>query len=175
MEKDSFEIAPKVEGLIYLVRDHKVMLDRDLAQLYELETRLLTRAVRRNLDRFPGDFMFELTDQEVIALRSQIGISKDGRGGRRYNPLVFTEQGVAMLSAVLHSKRAVRVNIEIMRTFVKLRSLILSHDGLARKLAELERRYDQQFKVVFDAIKEIMLPKPPPAKRQIGFGRDSGT
>lgn len=161
--------AMKVEGLIYLVRGCKVMLDEDLAVLYEIETRLLTRAVRRNRERFPEDFMFELTNQEVMRLRSQIGISNDGRGGRRYVPMVFTEQGVAMLSTVLRSPKAIQVNIEIMRTFVKLRSLILSNDHLARKLAELERRYDQQFKIVFDAIREIMQSKEPPPKRRIGF------
>lgn len=169
MPNELTEIAQEVEGLIYLVRGHKVMLDRDLAQLYGVETRLLTRAVRRNLERFPDDFMFELSDQEVIPLRSQFGISKRGRGGRRYNPIVFTEQGVAMLSTVLRSTRAVQVNIQIMRTFVKLRSLILSHDHLAHKLAELEQRYDSQFRVVFDAIREIMLPKEPPQKRRLGF------
>ena len=113
--------------------------------------------------------MFELSDQEVIPLRSQFGISKLGRGGRRYNPMVFTEQGVSMLSTVLRSTRAVQVNIEIMRTLVKLRSLILSHEHLARKLAELEQRYDNQFRVVFDAIRAIMLPKDPPKKRRLGF------
>lgn len=172
MSKILLDISSSVEGLIYLVRGHKVMLDQDLARLYGVETRVLTRAVRRNLDRFPKDFMFELSDQEVIPLRSQIGISKPGRGGRRYNPLVFTEQGVAMLSTVLRSRLAVQVNIEIMRTFVKLRSLILSHENLARKLADLENRYDHQFKVVFDAIREIMLPKEPPKKRRLGFGND---
>ncbi len=174
MSDELTQIPLRVEGLIYLVRGHKVMLDRDLAQLYAVQTRLLTRAVRRNLDRFPSDFMFELSDQEVSALRSQFGISKQGRGGRRYVPMVFTEQGVAMLSTVLRSKRAVQVNIEIMRTFVKLRSLILSQDNLARKLAALEQRYDHQFKLVFDAIREIMQPKQPPRKRQIGFGNDGG-
>lgn len=159
----------EVEGLIYLVRGFKVMLDEDLADLYGSETRLLTRAVRRNKERFPEDFMFELLDQEVTALRSQIGISKKGRGGRRFRPMVFTEQGVAMLSTVLRSSQAIQVNIEIMRTFVKLRTLILSNEHLARKLAELERRYDHQFKVVFDAIREIMQPKEPPPKRRIGF------
>jgi hypothetical protein len=102
-----------LENLIYLIRGHKVMLDEDLARLYDVETRLLTRAVRRNNDRFPSDFMFQLSDQELASLRSQIGISTSSHGGRRYNPLVFTEQGIAMLSTVLRSERAVKVNIEI--------------------------------------------------------------
>jgi hypothetical protein len=146
------------------------MLDEDLAVLYGVETRILTRAVRRNSDRFPADFMFQLSDQEVANLRSQIGISSSSYGGRRYRPLVFTEQGVAMLSTVLRSKQAVHVNIEIMRTFVKLRELISSNHELALKLAELEQRYDHQFKIVFDAIREIMLPKEPSRKRRLGFG-----
>lgn len=161
-----------VENIIYLVRGHKVMLDEDLACLYEVETRILTRAVRRNADRFPPDFMFQLSDQEVANLRSQIGISSSSYGGRRYRPLVFTEQGIAMLSTVLRSKKAVQVNIEIMRMFVKLRGFISSNQDLARKLAELEQRYDLQFKVVFDAIRELMSPTEPPKKRRIGFGRD---
>jgi len=160
----------QVESLVYLVRGHKVMLDEDLAQLYGVETRILTRAVRRNVDRFPDDFMFQLSDQELSILRSQIGISSQSYGGRRYRPLVFTEQGIAMLSTALRSKKAIQVNIEIMRTFVKLRSLISSHRDLAQKLAELEKRYDQQFRVVFDAIRELMLPKDLPKKRRIGFG-----
>lgn len=151
------------------------MLDEDLAVLYGVETRILTRAVRRNSDRFPPDFMFQLSDQEVTNLRSQIGISSSSYGGRRYRPLVFTEQGVAMLSTVLRSKQAVHVNIEIMRIFVKLRELISSNHELALKLAELEQRYDHQFKIVFDAIREIMLPKEPAKKRHLGFGDDSGT
>ena len=162
-------LPSNVESLIYLVRGHKVMLDEDLAVLYGVETRILTRAVRRNLDRFPQDFMFQLSEQEVANLRSQIGISSSTYGGRRYRPLVFTEQGISMLSTILRSKQAVHVNIEIMRTFVKLREFISSNRELAKKLIELEQRYDQQFKVVFDAIREIMLPKELPKKRHIGF------
>jgi hypothetical protein len=164
-----------VENLIYLVRGHKVMLDQDLARLYDVETRILTRAVRRNADRFPPDFMFQLSEQEVANLRSQIGISSYSYGGRRYRPLVFTEQGIAMLSTVLRSKKAVRVNIEIMRAFVKLRAFISSNQELARKLAELEQRYDRQFKVVFDAIRELMSPAEPPKRRRIGFGDGGDT
>lgn len=167
---DNSLLPMNVENLVYLVRGHKVMLDEDLARLYDVETRILTRAVRRNADRFPTDFMFQLLDQEVANLRSQIGISSSGYGGRRYRPLVFTEQGIAMLSTVLRSKKAVRVNIEIMRAFVKLRAFISSNQELARKLAELEQRYDRQFKVVFDAIRELMSPTEPPKKRRIGFG-----
>jgi hypothetical protein len=161
-----------VEQSIYLIRKHKVMLDEDLARLYGTETGALVRAVQRNRERFPEDFMFQLSEQEVSALRCQIGISKPGRGGRRYLPYVFTEQGIAMLSGVLNSPRAIAVNIEIMRAFVRLRSLIESHAELAGKLSLLERRYDHQFKVVFDAIREIMNPAQPPKKRRIGFGDD---
>jgi len=172
---DNSLIPMNVENLIYLVRGHKVMLDEDLARLYDVETRILTRAVRRNADRFPADFMFQLLDQEVANLRSQIGISSSSYGGRRYRPLVFTEQGTAMRSTVLRSKKAVRVNIEIMRAFVKLRAFISSNQELARKLAELEHRYDRQFKVVFDAIRELMSPTDPPKKRRIGFGGGADT
>jgi hypothetical protein len=161
-----------VEQSIYLIRKHKVMLDEDLAQLYGTETGALVRAVQRNRERFPLDFMFQLSEQEVSALRCQIGISKSGRGGRRYLPYVFTEQGIAMLSGVLNSPRAIAVNIEIMRAFVRLRSLIESHAELAEKLNHLEKRYDHQFRVVFDAIREIMNPEQPPKKRRIGFGND---
>ena len=144
------------------------MLDTDLARLYMVETRILNRNVKRNLDRFPADFMFQLDADEADVLRSQNGISN--RGGRRYLPYVFTEQGVAMLSSVLNSKRAVLVNIEIMRTFVRLRQMLSANAELARKLELLERRYDAQFKVVFDAIRDLMSP-PPSKKRPIGFVR----
>jgi hypothetical protein len=144
------------------------MLDSDLARLYGVPTRRLNEQVRRNRDRFPADFMFELTAGEAAALRSQIATSNSGRGGRRYLPLAFTEQGVAMLSSVLRSDRAVRVNIEIMRAFVKLRELLATHKDLARKLEALERKYDAQFKAVFDAIRQLMVP-PRAKRRQIGF------
>lgn len=160
-----------VEQSIYLIRGYKVMLDEDLARLYEVETGALVRAVRRKAERFPSDFMFQLSDQEYTALRCQIGISKKGRGGRRYLPYAFTEQGLAMLSGILQSPRAVAVNIEIMRAFVRLRNLISSHEELAQKLEILESRYDHQFKVVFDAIREIMRPEVPVKKRRLGFGR----
>src|SRR5437870_5079988 len=128
--------AEQVERSILLIRGHKVMLDSDLAALYGVETFNLNKAVRRNMDRFPEDFMFQLTKEEAERLRFQIGISKPGRGGRRYVPYVFTEQGVAMLSSVLRSKRAVHVNIAIMRAFVRLRQILATHKELARKLEE---------------------------------------
>ena len=134
------------------------MLDADLAELYGVETRALLQAVSRNQKRFPEDFMFQMSKEEYELLRSQIVISKKGRGGRRYLPYAFTEQGVAMLSSVLRSERAVQVNIEIMRAFVRLRELVATHKELARKLEALEKRYDSQFRVVFDAIRELMRP-----------------
>ncbi len=146
------------------------MLDSDLASLYEVETKQLVRAVKRNRERFPGDFMFQLTKTELKNLRYQFGTSSSW-GGRRYLPLAFTEQGVAMLSSVLRSRRAARVNIEIMRAFVRLRGFLSAHKDLARKLATLEKRYDAQFKVVFDAIRELMEPTEPKTRRVLGFRR----
>lgn len=143
------------------------MLDSDLAFLYGVETGALVRAVRRNKDRFPSDFMFELSQKEFDFLRCQIGISKPG--GRRYLPLVFTEQGVAMLSSVLRSKHAIYVNIEIMRSFVRVRQLMEGNQELAQKLTELEKKYDAQFKVVFDAIRELIKPSLPENRRRIGI------
>lgn len=163
--------AERIEQAILLIRGHKVILDVDLAVLYGVETRALVQAVKRNIERFPDDFMFQLAVAEHAVLRSQNVISKsDGRGGRRYPPYAFTEQGVAMLSSVLRSDRAVQVNIQIMRTFVKLRRLLATHEDLSRKLAALERKYDRQFKVVFDAIRELMAPPDPKPRRRIGFG-----
>jgi hypothetical protein len=166
----------RIEHSILLIRGQKVMLDSDLAALYVVETKALNRAVRRNPDRFPEDFMFQLTAEEFQILRSQTGTStlryqfgtSNGRGGRRYRPYAFTEQGVAMLSSVLNSRRAILVNVEIMRAFVRLRTLLVSNAELARKLDALERRYDAQFKVVFDAIRELMAP-PQPKRRRLGF------
>jgi hypothetical protein len=161
---------------IRTIRGHKVLLASDLAVLYDVETRALVQAVKRNLDRFPQDFTFQLTEQELTALRSQFVIldetTSEGRGrGRyaKYAPYAFTEQGVAMLSSVLKSKQAVRVNVEIMRAFVRLRSLISRNHELARRLDALESKYDRQFKVVFDAIRELMTPPAPATKRRIGF------
>jgi len=154
---------------ILIIRGHRVLLDSDLAALYQVETKALTRAVRRNAERFPGDFMFQLAAEESSSLRSQFGALKTGRGKhRKYAPYVFTEQGVAMLSSVLNSERAVQVNIEIMRAFVRLRETVSTHKDLARKLIALESRYDRQFKVVFDAIRGLMK-EPEPKRRGIGF------
>jgi hypothetical protein len=167
----------RITQTILLLRGHKVILDSDLAELYEVPTKVLVQAVKRNSDRFPDDFMFQLTTEEfdnlryqsdTSSLRSQIVTSR--WGGRRYPPYVFTEQGVAMLSSVLHSDRAIHVNIEIMRAFVRLRQMLASNAELARKLATLERKYDAQFKIVFDAIRELMTPPEPKKKRPIGFG-----
>jgi hypothetical protein len=145
------------------------MLDTDLASLYGVPTKRLNEQVRRNNKRrFPADFMFQLTAEEVDRLRSQIATSKTGPGGRRYRPYVFTEQGVAMLSSVLHSERAIQVNIAIMRAFVQLREMIGSNKGLARRLIELEKKYDSQFRVVFEAIRELMA-EPEPKVKRIGF------
>ena len=144
------------------------MLDSDLAALYGVENRALLQAIRRHPERFPADFMFRLTDQEIMRLRSQIGIS-NGRGGRRYALYAFTEQGVAMLSSVINSPRAILVNIEIMRAFVRLRQLLATNAVLARKLAALEKKYDARFKVVFDAIRSLMDPVAVQPRRPIGF------
>ena len=160
-----------IEGKIYLLRGHKVMLSNDLADLYEVEPRVLVQAVKRNIERFPSDFMFQLNDIEFKTLKSQIVISSWG-GLRRANPYAFTEQGVAMLSSVLHSKRAIQVNIAIMRAFVKLREMLTAHKDLARKLDDMEKKYDHQFKVVFDAIKQLMTPPDTKKKIKIGFRRD---
>lgn len=144
----------KISKKINFIREHKVMIDSDLAELYEVKTGALNRAVQRNSSRFPADFMFQLTELEAENLRCQIGIANK----RRFLPYVFTEQGVAMLSSVLKSERAALVNVEIMRTFVKLREILLSNQDLAQKLKYLEKKYDVQFKAVFDAIRELMNP-----------------
>ena len=154
-----------IKGKILMVRGQKVLLDRDLAALYEVETRALNQAVRRNLERFPPDFMLELTRDEIRHL-SQIVTSPGLKNAP--NVFAFTEQGVAMLAGVLRSERAVQVNIAIMRTFVKMRAMVLSNQKLAKRLDDLERRYDRQFEVVLDTIKELMEP-PRKGVRQIGF------
>jgi hypothetical protein len=164
-------VSPLVQR-IHTVRGHKVMLDADLAELYGVSTKALVQAVKRNPARFPPDFMFSLTDQETANLRSQIvtsSLPSRNWGGRRNAPNAFTEQGVAMLSSVLKSDQAVQVNVEIMRAFVRLRDLVAHDRELARRLNELESRYDNQFKVVFDAIRELMTPPTPTPKRRIGF------
>jgi len=159
--------AERIGNAIIVLRGQKVILDDDLADLYGVVPKVLIQAVKRNTDRFPPDFMFQLTGREFDCLRSQIVTSK-GRGGRRYLPYAFTEQGVAMLSSVLRSTRAIQVNIEIMRAFVRLRRMLASHAALARKIDEMERKYDGQFKIVFDAIRQLMT-EPEVKKKPIGF------
>lgn len=161
-------IAETVAGRILIIRNTRVLLDSDLAELYGVETKRLLEAVKRNIDRFPEDFMFQLSQEEFDVLRSQFATSKK-KGGRRYLPYVFTEQGVAMLSSVLRSKRAVQVNIAIMRAFVKLRQLLNAHQELAEKLNAMEQKYDEQFRIVFDAIRELMMPLETKSKRPIGY------
>ena len=180
----------RIERKIFLLRGEKVMLDRDLAELYGVETKVLNQAVKRNLERFPDDFMFQVSKEAAAQiLRSQIVTLKDETSGKRskktgilrsqsvtlrhgehmkYRPYAFTEQGVAMLSGVLNSPRAIQTNLAIMRTFVQLRQLLATHADLSRKLAAIEGKYDQQFRVVFDAIRELMSEKKSP-KREIGF------
>ena len=164
----SAALVERVERRIFLIRGEKVMLDSDLAEMYGVVTKTLNRAVRRNRERFPSDLMFELRVKEIALLRYQFGTSNAGRGGRRYRPFVFTEQGVAMLSSVSHSDRAIQVNIAIMRAFVRLRRLLSTHRDLARKLDELEQKYDKRFAVVFVAIRRLMAQVDPP-RRRIGF------
>jgi ORF6N domain-containing protein len=174
----------RIEQRIYLLRGQKVMLSPHLAELYGVEPRVLIQAVKRNIERFPDDFMFQLTPEEARGSRSQIVTLKNpGRDPLRsqivilkrgqhikYPPYAFTEQGVAMLSSVLHSKRAIRVNVEIMRTFVRLRQLLASHADLAAKLEEMEKKYDAQFKIVFEAIRHLVSPPTATPRKQIGFG-----
>lgn len=164
----SAAVLRQVERRILLLRGQNVILDFDLAELYGVETRRLKQAVRRNLGRFPADFMFELTASETKILVSQTVIPTRGKLGGAV-PMAFTEEGVAMLSSVLRSRRAVQVNIAIMRAFVRLREMLMSNADLARKLLALEGKYDAQFKIVFDAIRELMESPPQPPKRQIGF------
>jgi hypothetical protein len=175
--------AAWIERRIYIVRGVKVLLDSDLAVLYGVPTKRLNEQVRRNRRRFPADFLLELTAEETTHLRSQIATSSSidgstsstaGHGGRRFNPLAFTEQGVAMLSSVLHSDRAIDVNIAVMRAFVRLRHMPIGHAELAKKVDELEQRYDGQFQVVFDALRELMIA-PEPLRPRIGFDEPSAT
>ena len=158
-----------VESKIFIFRDKKVMIDKDLAALYGVNVKYLKRQVRRNNDRFPADFMFQLTKEELKNWRCQFGTSNSAdKMGLRYPPFAFTEPGVAMLSSVLNSKRAVQVNIQIIRTFIKLREMLLTHAELKRKIEEMEGKYDQQFQLVFDAIRQLLTPPEKP-KRRIGF------
>jgi hypothetical protein len=161
----------QIERLIHVVRGERVLLDVDLALIYGVSTSALIQAVKRNLSRFPRDFMFQLSAQESVALRSQTVISNTGRGGRRYAPYAFTEQGVAMLSSVLRSPRALAANVAIMRAFVRFRRMLSENTELVRRLDGLERKYDSQFKVVFDAIRGLMTA-PEREMRRIGFDPD---
>jgi hypothetical protein len=164
--------AQQLVSRIQTIRGQRAMLDADLAELYGVPTKVLVQAVKRNPARFPSDFMFLVMEQELAILKSQIVTSRSGSrnwGGRRTTPYAFTEQGVAMLSSVLRSDRAVQVNVEIMRAFVRLRDLVGHHRDLAKRLDDLESKYDRQFKVVFDAIRELMAPSAPAPKRRIGF------
>jgi hypothetical protein len=158
-----------IEQKIVLIRGHKVMLDSDLAELYGVEVKRLNEQVRRNIDRFPEDFMFQLNNQELTNLKSQFATSSSWGGRRRANPYVFTEQGVAMLSSVLNSPRAIQVNIAIMRAFVQLRQMLISHKELAEKLDKMEKTYDNNFRIVFQHLRQLMEPPPVPTKRKIGF------
>ncbi len=156
----------RIASKIYLIRELKVMLDRDLAELYGVETKVLKQAVRRNIDRFPADFMFELDGDEFNNLRSQIVTSS--WGGARYLPMAFSEHGVLMLSSVLKSERAVQVNIQIMRAFTQLRKMLSSHEDLKRKIESMEKKYDEQFQIVFEAIKQLLSEEDIP-KKKIGY------
>ena len=170
LAKKETSIIPveRIQKCIYLLRGQKVMLDKDLAGLYGITTKRLNEQVQRNIDRFPSDFMFQLNNEETEALRSQFATSKRGRGGRRYNPYVFTEQGVAMLSSVLRSKRAVEVNIAIMRTFVQLRRILADNALLRRKIEAMERKYDEKFQQVFAVLKQMVKVEKKP-RRPFGF------
>src|ERR1019366_1160860 len=167
-DKKLIASVEQIESRMFLIRGQKVMLSMHLAELYEVESRVLVQAVKRNIERFPEDFMFQLNPEEFANLKSQIVTSSWG-GVRRAAPYAFTEQGASMLSSVLHSDRAIQVNIEIMRAFVRLRQMLASNAELSRKLVILEKKYDIQFKAVFDAIRELMTPLEPKKKRVIGF------
>ena len=158
-----------VGSRILLIRGHKVILDSDLAELYGVTTGNLNKAVTRNINRFPEDFMFRLVREEYRSLRFQSGTLKRGQHSK-YLPRAFTQEGVAMLSGVLKTQRAVLVNVALMRAFVKLRELLATHKDLAQKLEALEKKYDDKFRVVFEAIRELMAPDKPPPQQQIGFG-----
>ena len=161
-------LVENISSKIFMIRGHKVMIDRDLAELYGVETKQLKRAVRRNIDRFPTDFMFKMTKEELNNWRCQFGTSNSIKMGLRYPPLTFTEQGVAMLSSVLKSERAIKVNIQIMRTFSRLRQMLASNEDLRKKVEAMESKYDEQFRVVFEAIKQLLIEEDNP-KRKIGF------
>ncbi|MBN2194499.1 MAG: ORF6N domain-containing protein [Polyangiaceae bacterium] len=172
MTENAIVPVERIERAILVIRGHRVFLDADLALLYEVEVKVLNQAVKRNMKRFSADFMFQLTKDEAEILKPPV-VTSSSWGGRRYQPYAFTEQGVAMLSSVLRSQRAVQVSIEIMRAFVRLRQMFQQNVDLARKLAALEKKHDAQLKVVFDAIRELMTPPAKP-KRRIGFGGGEG-
>jgi phage regulator Rha-like protein len=167
-EKISLVPMERIERAILFIRGEKVMLDSDLAAIYGVETSALNRAVKRNISRFPADFMFKLTQKEAKALRCQFGISNKGRGGRRYLPYAFTEHGALMLANVLNSERAAQTSVMVVRAFVRLRQMLAANADLARKMDALENKYDKQFKIVFDAIRQLMSP-PQSKRREIGF------
>jgi hypothetical protein len=172
MKNESLIPSERIEQSILLIRGHKVMLDRDLAELYGVPTMVLNQAVKRNQDRFPEDFMFQLSREEMKNWISQFVISNPSlKMGLRKPPYAFTEHGVAMLSGVLKSPRAVQVNLAIIRAFIQMRQLLASQSGLMRKILEMEKKYDRQFVIVFDAIKQLMAP-PTPTHRKIGFRAD---
>jgi hypothetical protein len=166
-DKNLIASVEKIESRIFLIRGQKVMLSTHLAELYEVEPRVLIQAVKRNIERFPEDFMFQLTAEEFANLKSQFVISS--WGGARTTPYAFTEQGVSMLSSVLRSSRAIQVNIAIMRTFVQLRQMLSTNAELSRKLVAMEKNYDIKFKAIFEAIHQLMTPADPKKKRPIGF------
>jgi len=172
MQHSDAQLIPleAIEHRIHVVRGLKVMLDKDLAELYQVPTKRLNEQVKRNIDRFPLDFMFQLSEEEAAALRSHSATSNTGRGGRRYLPYVFTEHGALMLASVLTSKIAVDVSIQIVRAFVHLRELITSHKELARKLEALEHEYDARFKVIFEVLNQLTGPSEEPDRPPIGFG-----
>lgn len=173
VEKTELQVvtAPAIEKRIFVIRGRQVMLDEDLADLYGVETKRLVEQVKRNRERFPADFMFQLRKDEAVTLRSQIATSNTGRGGRRYSPYVFTEQGVAMLSSVLRSKTAIAVNIEIMRAFVELRRVAHSYAAIEKRLGQIERgmgEHDEQLGQIFNALRHLIAPPSQP-RRPIGF------
>ena len=169
MSKTAPLVPPEnIESKILLIRGKKVILDRDLAKLYKVSTGRLNEQVKRNIKRFPEDFMFQLAEEEFENWRSQFATSNSDKRGLRYRAYAFTEQGVAMLSSVLNSDRAISVNIQIMRTFTKLREMLLSHKDLQQKIEAMEKKYDHQFQIVFEAIKQLITPPEKP-KRRIGF------
>ncbi len=172
MDTTSVVPAERIERSIFLIRGHKVMLDFDLADIYGVTTKRLNEQVKRNLDRFPEDFMFQLTYQEFAILRSQIATSS--WGGKRHIPYAFTEHGTVMLASVLNSPVAVNASVQVVRAFVRLRKLLSSHTELARKLNALENKYDTQFREVFKVIRELMQPDGTSKRRKIGFRRDGG-